>query len=204
MCAYQTYLENPKGKDQAMWCNFLRESNGRTAMCKLCSRVLSTLGGSTSSLRKHLRFKHKELSDRRTETEPTTPPKKMIKVEHLHISPVIAEPVSRKKAPITPKSAPKVLTPKRIKELPLSETLSQVLARMAALDGFPIISLATSSDIRQGLTARGFWDVPTTPESCWQMIMTYFNKVKQTMISDFHKLKVNISLSHFVLALIIC
>lgn len=201
------YLENKKGKDQIFWSNFLREENGVTAMCKICSVVLKTTGGCTSGMRRHLRLKHPVLSEQiqgstPIKLKPPKPPKNQIEIEKIEIlSSIIPKKIKsakpkKPKPPATPKAAPKS-EPKNdpkviVKVVPqLSETLPLVLARMASLDGIPFHTLVNSQDIRLGLVARGFWDVPTTEEDCRQLINSHYAIVKQSMVNEFHRLKVN-------------
>lgn len=54
------YVENKKsaGDKSSVWFYFLRATDGSTAKCKECNRILKAAGSSTSSLRNHLRSKH--------------------------------------------------------------------------------------------------------------------------------------------------
>jgi len=51
-----------------IWKHYLREENGKSAMCKLCDdkgiqKILKMLDGSTSTLHRHLKFTHKTVID---------------------------------------------------------------------------------------------------------------------------------------------
>lgn len=45
------------------------------------------------------------------------------------------------------------------------ESLEKVIARMASVDGIPFQMFCTSEDIRKGLLARGFGDIPRSPNT---------------------------------------
>lgn len=217
MSTYQTYLDYSRGKDQTMWMHFLRESNGGSAMCKMCSIILKTTRGCTSGLRKHLRFKHPELSVQsnymdplnKTATPTKLPSKYSVKVKSSKASAkkgtvqkvgapmqVIKIEQIRNQKPTavgpaktsTLKSSGKPQPPPRTGQI--SDTLAQVLARMSALDGLSFRVLIDSQDIRQGLIARGFWDIPETVDSCREIVMSYSGMVRQSMVDEFHRLKV--------------
>lgn len=69
------------------------------------------------------------------------------------------------------------------------ETLDQVLSRMAALDGIPFQLFCTSEDIRKGLLARGFTDIPQSPNTIRKYILRYADKIRNETIVRFNKLK---------------
>lgn len=69
------------------------------------------------------------------------------------------------------------------------DTLDQVLARMASLDGIRFQLFCTSEDIRKGLAARGFKDIPKSPNTIRKRVLRYAEKIRNETIEQFHKLK---------------
>ena len=65
-------MEFEKGKSNSansVWNSFLREVNGKTALCKLCDKaghqkILKTAKGSTSGMRSHLKSFHSDSATR--------------------------------------------------------------------------------------------------------------------------------------------
>lgn len=70
-----------------------------------------------------------------------------------------------------------------------AESLDQVVARMASLDGIPFQLFCTSEDIRKGLTARGFKDIPKSPNTIRKLVLHYADKIRNETIVQFNKLK---------------
>lgn len=54
------YVENVKlsSDKSSVWFHFLRATDGNSAKCKKCNKILKAAGSPTSSLRNHLRGKH--------------------------------------------------------------------------------------------------------------------------------------------------
>ena len=51
------------------------------------------------------------------------------------------------------------------------KTLQAVIGRMTACDGMPFRIFVTSHDLRRGLTAQGFGDLPNSADTVKQLIM---------------------------------
>lgn len=69
-----------------------------------------------------------------------------------------------------------------------TESLEEVIARMASLDGIPFHLFCTSEDIRKGLIARGL-DIPRSPNSIRKLVLNYAEKIHQQDIVLFDELK---------------
>lgn len=167
MSETQVFEENPRGKDQLMWKHFLRERSGNSAKCKKCSNIIKTAGGSTSGLRRHLRVIHNIAC----ETQPPQPTAKkqcMSSIENFF-------PVEAARH---------------------HNTLPHVAARMVALDGLPFRVLATSKDIRAGLTAQGFADLPSSPNTFRQMVMNVHAELQKCVINEFQRMKVKFQFAY--------
>lgn len=70
-----------------------------------------------------------------------------------------------------------------------SETLQEVIARMAALDGIPFLMFCTSEDIRKGLIARGFRDIPKSPNTIRKYVLNYAEEIRNKTIVQLGQLK---------------
>lgn len=69
------------------------------------------------------------------------------------------------------------------------DTLDQVLARMASLDGISFQLFCKSENIRKELTARGFKDIPTSPNTIKKYVLRYAEKIRNETIEEFSKSK---------------
>lgn len=165
----EVFKENLRGKDREMWAHFLRERNGKSAKCKICSSVIKTGGGSTSGLRRHLRLVH-NINGSAKPDECATASKKLCTPSVGTFFPVV------------------------VRDDRDDNTLPHIVARMTALDGLPFRVFATSTDIRAGLIARGFPDLPASPNRFREMVMAVHNKLKMTVVAEFQKLKVSVEL----------
>lgn len=162
------FEEFAKGKDQNMWQYFLRNQTGELAKCKKCSSVLKTSGGSTSGLDKHLRLVHSILSSKR---QPT---------------PASEASISKQPQPST--SSVQSFFCKKVSRL--EESLPLIVSRMVALDGLPMSILCKSVDIRSGIMARGYKDLPSSRNTIRRMIMEFHNKMVGPLTTEFQRIKV--------------
>lgn len=60
---------------------------------------------------------------------------------------------------------------------------------MASLDGIPFKLFCTSEDIRKGLTARGFRNIPKSSNTIRKCVLRYAEKIRNETIIQFDKLK---------------
>ena len=109
-----------------VWEHFDKTSTGDRAMCRICRKALSTTGGSTGGLTKHLRLVHGIAPKAKAETETAPLPKirKQMTMDSL----------------LVPKDA---------------ETLPEI-SKLAALDGIPVHAISRSDYIRKSLDRDGF------------------------------------------------
>ena len=121
----------------SIWKHFLRDKEGQTALYKInnCKKSLTLAGVSTRGLHTHLLCVHKM----------------NLKLE-AEMPPIPAEDPPRKRLRITE------FYPTTMKEQ--KDNLSEVLARMAAKDCISFNVIGKSIDIRAGLSARGFTNIP--------------------------------------------
>ena len=152
---------NPKSK---VWTYFLTETNGDTVKCKFpkCLSILKASGGSTIGMWTHLERIHKIKKDTAS---------KRPKSEESEIMPT-------KKQKITDYMINKK-----------DETLKEVFAKMSAKDGITFNVLANSEEIRKGLVARGFQNIPTHPATVRKMVVDYSISIRHLYIEEISHLK---------------
>lgn len=156
------FSEHRKGNDEAsVWHHFLTEKSGQLAKCKKCSKEIKCVGGSTSGLHTHLKTIHGINLKRKCDT-------------------------SNAEEPSTSKQ-PKLIT--SYFKSNKNEELSKVLARMTARDGLSFNTLINSYDIRQGLSARGFENIPKSSNTIRNMVLEYSKIIKNNVISEIANLK---------------
>lgn len=148
-----------------IWKHFLRDQNGETAQCKVkeCKKILKITGGSTKGLQAHLQNVHK------TNLKSASNPSEIVLPETPEYQP------ESKKAKLTNYFQPK---------LSQENKLSEIFARMTAKDGISFNTICTSLDIRAGLTARGFLNIPKSPNTIRKMVGDYANKIRALVVAD--------------------
>lgn len=135
--------------------NYFSKNGIGKAICKECGKILAMSDSSTTGLSRHLTKIHG---------------------------------IQRPHQPPKPDEGP---PPKRFVQTSIKEifkkddSLEEILARLAALDGFSIHAITNSSFIRSALKDRGF-SLPKNPTKVKELIALYYDKV----VSN---LKVNIS-----------
>lgn len=149
----------------AIWENFLRESSGEFAKCKICNKVLKTAGKSTSGLHKHLASMHSNIKVKKGPSLDVEPPAKRINLGNSTSSGSITKYLSFR-----------------------DNSLEAVLARMTADDGLPFSIFITSIELRKSLVARGF-DVPKSAVTIRDKVMKFGYSIRQKCKSELQKIK---------------
>jgi len=67
---------------------------------------------------------------------------------------------------------------------PAEHSLEATLSRMTSRDGLPFALFCSSVDMRQGLIARGFSNVPKSPNTIRTIVIKYSQKVRQVVINE--------------------
>jgi len=150
-------------KTDGVWQHFLREKNGQSAQCKLCKvkTTLKTIGGSTKGLHEHLRRVHEvTVLKRKAELESATANEDKPKRGAFGGS--MLSFIVRKN----------------------DNTLPATLARMTARDGLPFRVFVTSSDLRRGLVALGFGNLPKSVNNVKQLVMGEGERVRSAMMTE--------------------
>lgn len=75
------------------------------------------------------------------------------------------------------------------------DTVGKVISRMAAVDGIAFVRFTASKDIRLGLHARGFKQIPRSANSIRQLVLDHTEFVKEEIRKDIVELKGGFKLS---------
>jgi len=127
-----------------------------------CSKIIKTIGGSTKGLHTHLKSVHKiDLLAKKASAS-----------EVASSSTQLPQQPARKKTKMTDYFIDKE-----------EKSLAAVMSRMTSVDGLPFSILCTSADIREGLRARGFSDLPTSSNTARRIVMDYSKKVRQYVVN---------------------
>lgn len=170
------FIPHKRNSDiSSVWFHFFTSTDGKSAKCKKCSSILKTLGGSTKGLHTHLQTKHNtkfskecasgssNASSSSSSSLPVTLPSSSTKREG---SPLVA-------------AAPKRTMTDHFKVINQHEPLGKVLSRMTALDGFSFSSFTTSEDLRDLFIFKGYKDLPNSPLTIRNHVVTYSKEIKE-------------------------
>jgi hypothetical protein len=149
-------FEEPKESCSSVWLHFLREKSGGFAKCKKCDATIKTSGSSTSGLHTHLRSKHN------------------LNVLKNSINQEAVEQMS-----VAAKKKPKITD---FFDRTKDDSLAAVLSRLVAKDAMPFGVIVTSSEIRKGLIARGFSNLPTSSNTIRKKVEEYHEHIQQQII----------------------
>lgn len=162
------FEEHKKGSDTfSVWHYYLVDKQGQVAKCKQCSKEIKCCGGSTSGLHTHLKTIHKVNLKTKSDTAVNT----------------------EKDASSSSQSQPKKITLCDYFKSKKTEQLCEILARMVARDGLPFRIFSSSEDIRKGLVARGYQDIPKSAAIIKSMTIEYSKSVRNKIINEISTLK---------------
>jgi hypothetical protein len=154
--------------ESSVWHYFLVEMPGKeNAKCMKCDKILKTHSGSTGGLLKHLE-KH-EISLRKKSDATAS---QITNDAHTDNS-ALASAQPPKKMKITHYFID-----------PAENSLEATLSRMTSRDGLPFAIFCSSVDMRQGLIARGFSNVPKSPNTIRTSVIQYSQKVCQVVVNE--------------------
>lgn len=178
----QKYMNHPlKSNDQtSVWSRFLVASDKQTAKCKLCSKIIMTKGGSTKGLHKHT-----AMHTNKTNKD------KNVKDTKRHEIEIISDEDDHEDGPSTSCKQRKINEFFMADNADNDNSLEAVIARMAAVDGFPFRVFITSIDLRKGLEARGFVNLPLSPSTIKTKVISYCKKVFESFGQNFEKSRQN-------------
>jgi 2-keto-3-deoxy-galactonokinase len=174
-----TYKRHDRKADDesSVWHYFLVEMPGKeNAKCMKCDKVFKTHSGSTGGLLKHLE-KHNICLRKKNDA---TASQSTICTNDAHIdnaasadSTQVAQAQRSKKMKITHYFID-----------PAENSLEATLSRMTSRDGLPFTIFCSSVDMRQGLIARGFSNVPKSPNTVRTIVMQYSQTVRQVVVNE--------------------
>ena len=168
-------MENFKEfKITGIWKDFLRNDTGQRAKCKICYKVIKCTGGSTKGLHVHIQTMH---GGRGKEQESLA-------------EEVQADQASQPSSSAGP--APKKIRIDSFFPKKDESSLDATLGRMCSRDGISFNLFCTSNDLRQLLSAKGFKDVPTSPNGIKNRVMAHCRKIMGVVKSE---LKDNVGLN---------
>lgn len=173
------YVENKKsaGDKSSVWFYFLRATDGSTAKCKQCNRILKAAGSSTSSLRNHLRSKHS--IDLKENTKSTTEPIPSTSAVDPYVfkgnEDTQTDPSKPKKHKIT-------------HFFTKLHSVENVVSKMAALDGLPFKTFCSSEELRKLFSKSGY-KLPSSPNSIKNMVIKANDELRNSIIKELEELK---------------
>lgn len=145
-----------------VWQYFTKLStNGEKAQCSKCPQQLSCKGSSTSGLLRHLQGKHNI---------------------------TIKRPTAEDQQPSSAPTPCKVAKPEGSSMIQFikRQSLEEIVARLAALDGFSIHAITNSEFIRQSISARGL-QLPKSNTAVMKLVHDFYNKAKDLTKKEIEK-----------------
>lgn len=157
----------PGVPEYSAWNYFLRGKQNRgIAKCVKCNKVIKCEGSSTSGLIAHLRTQHEIILAKRNASAPSETSEQIASTSGS----------SAKKRTI-------------VQYFSKACPIDAVLARLSAKDGISFHTICKSEDIRQGLVARGFNDIPRTHQGIRHRVEMFFEKVVNEYRKEFEDIK---------------
>lgn len=145
-----------------VWTYFkLKEADKNFASCLKCSKLFACKGASTSGLLRHLNSQHNINLNKRPNIEEET-------------------------AVIKPKKSSLPSMDKYVKKSPMCE----IVARLAAYDGFSIRAICHSKFIRESLNAKNM-HLPKSQNDVMKLIYNFYDSVKTDVIQKIETKKKN-------------
>ncbi|XP_013199728.1 uncharacterized protein LOC132903872 isoform X2 [Amyelois transitella] len=157
-----------------IWNHFLRASDGQSAKCKTCHKILKISGGSTTGLHTHFRSVHPYLNTTNTEEDNEN----VTSISVPDITP------GTSKLPVADAKKRKLVTD----FFRSGDSIEVVVSRMAALDGCTFRFLTESQDLRNVFKKSGY-DLPKSSNTIGKIIFTQAEEVKAATITKILELK---------------
>ncbi len=139
--------------------------NEDSAKCNHCGDTICCKGSSTTGLLRHLARHNILASDKGEEASPSPSTSSA------------GEPTKKKPCQMTIQES-----------LGRKESLEEILARLAAEDGFPVSAITNSRFIRSSLPERGHF-LPRNPSQVMKLIQKFFDLVIQSMKHEIAEVK---------------
>lgn len=170
------YIEHDKQSQNksSVWSHFLRSKIKTTAKCKHCNKVLMCSGGSTSSLRNHLKKTHLiSLTD--VDTIASSSSTHSV-IEQMEIcgSNIVQSPTSKK---------PQKQTISEYFTRQEQDSMELTISRMVTLDGLPFRVFANSADLIRLFKNNGH-SLPTSANTIKNIVIKQSEVARQKIIAE--------------------
>lgn len=177
-CQYKEFTN--KRTTTNLWTHFLRASDGQSAKCKICNKILKTVGGATTGLHTHMRAKHAINVDlKESEDDNSTSALSMTDV---------TPGTSNQRKPILTTETKKRKIMTDFFSSKSNEKMEVIISRMAALDGCSFRFFVQSQDLQKMFKKSGH-DLPKSPSTIAKIIFTQAEEVKADIKNKIQKLK---------------
>ena len=168
-------MPKQRTKDSFVWLHFEDEGNEH-AKCKVCKKVLSTSGGSTSGLVRHLKSIHDICSTITSKSSVTSTTMPSTSSSSSSVLP----------SAVTPKT---IQSPQgMLMNFDKKETTQEKVARLVAEDGMPIAMIQHSKTLRSALSSQGH-QLPKSGGAIMDMVHKQFHQVKDEHIQYLARIK---------------
>ncbi|XP_011859119.1 PREDICTED: uncharacterized protein LOC105556635 [Vollenhovia emeryi] len=172
---FEKFNRNSNNK-HSVWFYFLRgKKNKNECKCTTCGKIIHCAGGSTSGMHTHLKAIHNISLLKRSLNESSA-----------------STSCSSSTSSSSDTVSKKVIKSGSITQyFPTDNCLPAVLARLTSRDGLSFRIICTSLDIRLGLTARGFSDIPKSVSGVSNIVKNFSNQVREQLKIEIKKLKLD-------------
>ena len=144
------------------WLQFDRSEDRNIAMCRQCKTQISCKWSTTTGLHRHLASKHGMQNVSRSEN---LNPKRMR----------IGSPIST--------SGNQNIDNFLIKNRTQTQSLGEIISKLAAIDNIPILKISNCEFIRNSLKLQGFI-LPKYPTDIMNIIYKYYDQIKKDIVSN--------------------
>lgn len=151
-----------------VWKYFKKNKDAASAQCQKCPKTIACKGSNTSGLVRHLAHVHKinikSETQEESESEATTS--------------------SGVSAPKKARSGSESMQQQKLNfKIPRTQSLGEILAKLAAKDGFTINGITKSEFIRDSLSAKGH-KLPLSVNDVMNLILKYYEEKEKEMVNE--------------------
>lgn len=153
-----------------VWKYFKKNKDAASAQCQKCPKTIACKGSNTSGLVRHLAHVHKinikSETQEESESEATT-----------------SSGVSAPKKARSGSESQSMQQQKLNFKIPRTQSLGEILAKLAAKDGFTINGITKSEFIRDSLSAKGH-KLPLSVNDVMNLILKYYEEKEKEMVNE--------------------
>jgi len=151
---------------QDCWQYLKKNSNKESSTCNICNKVLLCKGSATTGLRRHLEGVHGFKRKANASTSGCGSNSSQIKRYKSY----------------------KLYDDQTINKFVTRPTMSELISKLAAVDGFSFNRITKSEFIRQSMNAKGF-NLPRNPTDVMKIMLGFYEQKKQELIQKINLLK---------------